>query len=105
MSIYQILNKLSLGTNLINNNDCLHFGQMLWPSSGRKVKTNASFLLFALKKARAAGRNIGNHCCLSSWYPEKAHSTCKNQLRSSLSNKPSTVHGAVRVLESLSIVC
>ena len=47
--------------------------------------THAIFLLFALTKARAAGRNVGNHCCLSSWYPEKAHSTyaCKSQLRSS----------------------
>ena len=34
--------------------------------------THASFLLFALKKARAAGRNVGNHCCLSRWYPEKS---------------------------------
>ena len=58
------LKELSLGTNLINNNDCLRFGQLLWPSSGR---------------------NVGNHCCLSSWYPEKAHLTCKSQLRSSLS--------------------
>ena len=27
-------NELSLGTNWINNNDCLRFGQLLWPSSG-----------------------------------------------------------------------
>ena len=33
------------------------------------------YTLFALKKARAAGQNVGNHCCLSSWYPEGAHST------------------------------
>ena len=32
-----ISNELSLGTNLINNNDCLHFSQLLWPSSGRTV--------------------------------------------------------------------
>ena len=30
-------NELSLGTNLINSNDCLSFGQLLWPSSERKV--------------------------------------------------------------------
>ena len=30
-------NELSLGTNLINSNDCLRFGQLLWPSSERKV--------------------------------------------------------------------
>ena len=28
------LNELSLGTNFMNNNDCLHCGQLLWPSSG-----------------------------------------------------------------------
>ena len=30
-------NELSLGTNFINNNDCLCFGQLFWPSSGWKV--------------------------------------------------------------------
>ena len=35
---YCMSNELSLGTNFINNKDCLHFGQLLWPSSGRKVK-------------------------------------------------------------------
>ena len=30
-------NELSLGTNLINNNDCLCFGQLLWPSSGKRL--------------------------------------------------------------------
>ena len=32
-----MLNELSLGTNLINN-DSLRFGQLLWASSGRKLK-------------------------------------------------------------------
>ena len=50
-----MLNDLSLGTNFMNN-DCLCFGQLLWPSSGQKV--------FPLKKARGSGRNVGNHCCL-----------------------------------------
>ena len=37
---FSISNELSLGTNLITNNDCLRFGQLLWPASGRKVKTS-----------------------------------------------------------------
>ena len=43
---YQIY-ELSLGTNLINNNlnDCLHFGQLLWPSSGRKVYIAEIYIL------------------------------------------------------------
>ena len=56
----QYIEWTSLSTNFMNNKECLHFGQLLWPSSGLKY---ISFLLFTLKKARAAGRNVGNHYC------------------------------------------
>ena len=31
------------------------------------------FLLFALKKATAAGQNVGNHYCHLSWYHKKVY--------------------------------
>ena len=34
------LDELALGTNFIMNNNCLRFGQLLWPSLRRKVKTS-----------------------------------------------------------------
>ena len=33
-----MLGKLSCGTNLNDNSDWQHFGQLLWPSSGQIVK-------------------------------------------------------------------
>ena len=42
-------NELSLGANFINNNDCLCFGQLLWPSFLRAKSENFTYL-FALKK-------------------------------------------------------
>ena len=76
-----------LVTFLFDTIDCVHAYKLTIPM--------LVFLLFALMKARAAGRNVGNLCCLWSWYPEKAHLTC-----STFQKKP----WSVMTLSSLTLV-